>query len=67
MAKFNEYPAKTKPADTDTFLTYDTSGKSNKQVTMQSIAETILSRMSHNIPRLVPKDITSYYLSLIHI
>ena len=61
MAKFNEYPVKTKPADTDTFLTYDTSGKSNKQVTMQSIAETILSRMSHNIPRLVPKDITSYY------
>lgn len=61
MAKFNEYPVKTKPADTDTFLTYDTSGKSNKQVTMQSIAETILSRMSHNIPRLAPKDITSYY------
>ena len=61
MAKFNEYPVKTKPADTDTFLAYDTSEKSNKQVTMQSIAEAILSRMSHNIPRLVPKDITSYY------
>lgn len=61
MAKFNEYPSKAKPADTDTFLAYDTSGKSNKQVTMQSVAEATLSRMSHNIPRLVPKDITSYY------
>ena len=61
MAKFNEYPVKAKPADTDTFLAYDASGKSNKQVTMQSVAESALSRMSHNIPRLEPKDITSYY------
>lgn len=61
MAKFNEYPAKTKPADADTFLAYDAAGKSNKQVTMQSVTEVTLSKMSHNIPRLVPKDITSYY------
>lgn len=61
MAKFNEYPTKTKPVDADTFLAYDAAGKSNKQVTMQSVAEVTLSKMSHNIPRLVPKDITPYY------
>ena len=61
MGKFNEYTTKSKPADADTFLVYDTSGKANKQVTMQSVAETAISRMTHNIPRLVPKDITSYY------
>lgn len=61
MGKFNEYATKSKPADADTFLTYDTSGKANKQVTMQSVAETAISRMTHNIPRLAPKDITSYY------
>lgn len=61
MGKFNEYATKTKPADADTFLAYDTSGKANKQVTMQSVAEVALARMTHNIPRLVPKDITAYY------
>ena len=61
MGKFNEYSSKTKPADTDTLLIYDTSGKANKQVTMQSVAEAAIARMTHNIPRLAPKDITSYY------
>lgn len=61
MAKFNEYPAKATPEDADTLMLYDAAGKSNKQVTMQSVAEAALSKMSHNIPRLVPKDITSYY------
>lgn len=61
MGKFNEYTTKSKPADADTFLVYDTSGKANKQVTMQSVAEVAISKMTHNIPRLAPKDITSYY------
>lgn len=61
MAKFNEYPSKATPEDADTLMLYDAAGKSNKQVTMQSVAEAALSKMSHNIPRLVPKDITSYY------
>ena len=61
MAKFNEYTSKTKPADADTLLIYDSSGKANKQVTMQSVAESVLARMTHNIPRLAPKEITSYY------
>lgn len=61
MAKFNEYTQKATPEDADTFLAYDASGKSNKQVTMQSVAKAVLSKMSHNVPRLVPKDITAYY------
>lgn len=61
MGKFNEYSSKTKPADVDTLLIYDTSGKANKQATVQSVAEVTIARMIHNIPRLVPKDITAYY------
>ena len=61
MGKFNEYTQKATLKDADTFLVYDTSGKANKQVTMQSAAEAAISRLTHNIPRLVPKDITSYY------
>nr|DAM45802.1 MAG TPA: hypothetical protein [Caudoviricetes sp.] len=61
MAKFNEYPAKTKPVGNDTVLVYDSESNSNKQITVAQIAEFASQQMTHNIPRIAPKDITSYY------
>lgn len=61
MAKFNEYPAKAKPVGNDTVLAYDSESKSNKQVAVAQMAAFASQQMTHNIPRLTPKDITSYY------
>lgn len=61
MAKFNEYPAKSKLVENDTVLVYDSESKSNKQVTVAQMTAFASQQMTHNIPRITPKDITSYY------
>lgn len=61
MAKFNEYTQKATPEDADTLMIYDAAAKANKLITVKQLQDLINGRMSHNVPRLVPKDITSYY------
>lgn len=61
MALWTDYTKKTNPESNDTVIIYDSTGKANKQVALSDLQLFASGQMSHNIPRLVPKDITSYY------
>lgn len=49
MAKFNEYPVKTKPEDTDTLMLYDAATKSNKLSPFSGIWNWIVGKLTNAV------------------
>lgn len=49
MAKFNEYPAKTKPEDADTLMVYDAAAKSNKLSPFSGIWNWIVGKLTNAV------------------
>lgn len=46
MAKFNEYPAKTTPKDTDKFMLYSAEDSANKLIDYDKLADAVLNKLT---------------------